>query len=119
MASTTSAWKIGFFGKGYGRTARTGQEPLDAGGEGRADSQEPSISEDFAKRMVPFYAQCLIEVEFPVLELAYPFLTFLCYRTLSKEGSAHRSSGWRIQRWYGAPALVLTNSMGFQMKPIH
>ena len=71
MASTTSAWKIGFFGKGYGRTARTGQESLDAGREGRADSQESSISEDFAKRMVPFYAQCLIEVEFPALELVH------------------------------------------------
>ena len=86
LASTASAWKIGFFGKGYGRTARTGQEPLDASGEGRVDSQESSISEDFAKRMVPFYAQCLIEVEFPALELGHPFLTFLCYRTLSKEG---------------------------------
>jgi len=32
------------------------------------DSQEPSMSEDFAKRMVPFYAQCLIEVSFLVLD---------------------------------------------------
>ena len=72
MASTASAWKIGFFGKGYGRTFRTEQESLDSAGEGRVDSKEPSISEDFAKRMVPFYAQCLIEVEFPALEFCAP-----------------------------------------------
>lgn len=43
----------------------------------------------------------------------WPSSTFLCYRTLLKEGSALHSSGWHIQHWYRAPALVLMNSTGF------